>query len=48
MSKKLLEEIEMLLQGRINQILQNNEIQNHDKLPGLVEALKLIKEKSWK
>jgi hypothetical protein len=44
MSKQMLEEIEKLLQDRINQILLYNEVENHDKLPGLVESLKLIRE----
>jgi hypothetical protein len=44
--KRTIEEVEEILQKRINQILQNNEKENYDKLPGLVESLKLIKEHS--
>ncbi|WP_180994099.1 hypothetical protein [Bacillus sp. Marseille-P3661] len=44
MKKKLVKGVEKLLQDRINKILQNKEIENYDKLPGLVESLKLIKD----
>lgn len=38
------EVVEEFIQKRFNQILENNEMENFDKLPGLVEALKIIKE----
>lgn len=43
--QQTIELIEELLQSRINEILLNNEAEYFDKLPGLVESLKLIKEK---
>jgi hypothetical protein len=36
--------VEEFIQKRFNKILENNELENFDKLPGLVEALKMIKE----
>ena len=41
-----IEEISELLQKRINFILEQNEVENYDKLPGLVESLKLINERA--
>jgi hypothetical protein len=41
---RTLEIVEEFIQKRFNKILENNELENFDKLPGLVEALKLIKE----
>lgn len=38
--------VEEFIQKRFNSILEKNEIENYDKLPGLVEALKIIKEMS--
>lgn len=42
--RQTIELVEEILQSRINQILLNNEAEYFDKLPGLVESLKLIKE----
>lgn len=42
--QQTIELVEELLQSRINEILLKNEAEYFDKLPGLVESLKLIKE----
>lgn len=42
--QRTLEIVEEFIQKRFNKILENNELENFDKLPGLVEALKMIKE----
>ncbi|WP_169819107.1 hypothetical protein [Anaerobacillus arseniciselenatis] len=39
-----LEIVEEVIQRRFNEILEHNEKENFDKLPGLVESLKIIKE----
>ncbi|MCM3161509.1 MULTISPECIES: hypothetical protein [Bacillaceae] len=43
--RQTVELVEELLQSRINEILLKNEAEYFDKLPGLVEALKMIKER---
>lgn len=43
--QQTIELVEELLQSRINDILLKNEAEYFDKLPGLVESLKLIKER---
>lgn len=43
-SQQSYEIVEEFIQKRFNNILEKNEIENFDKLPGLVEALKIIKE----
>lgn len=42
--RQTIELVEEILQSRINEILLNNEAEYFDKLPGLVESLKLIRE----
>ncbi len=42
--QQTIELVEEFLQSRINEILLKSEAENFDKLPGLVESLKLIKE----
>lgn len=37
-----IEEAETRIQSRINEIINNNDKANYEKLPGLVEALKII------
>lgn len=39
-----IEVVEEFIQKRFNEILENSQKENFDKLPGLVEALKIIKE----
>ena len=39
-----LEIVEEIIQRRFNEILEHNEKENFDKLPGLIESLKIIKE----
>ena len=39
-----MEEAETKIQNRINEIIKNNDHVNFDKLPGLIEALKIIME----
>ncbi|MCT8138340.1 hypothetical protein H1D32_11615 [Anaerobacillus sp. CMMVII] len=43
-NQRVIEVVEEFIQKRFNKILENNEQENFDKLPGLVEALKIIKE----
>lgn len=43
-NQRTIKVVEEFIQRRFNKILENNEIENFDKLPGLVEALKIIKE----
>jgi hypothetical protein len=40
----LLSKAEEVIQKRINEILSSNDQVNFDKLPGLIESLKIIKE----
>jgi hypothetical protein len=37
-----IEEIETKIQHKINEIIKNNDQTNFEKLPGLIEALKII------
>ena len=37
-----IEEAETRIQNRINEIINNNDQTNYEKLPGLIEALKII------
>lgn len=37
-----IKEVEIRIQNRINDILKNNDQSNYEKLPGLIEALKII------
>ncbi|WP_181833107.1 hypothetical protein [Bacillus taeanensis] len=37
-----MEEAEEIIQKRVNEILKNNDTINFEKLPGLIEALKII------
>lgn len=43
-NQRTIKVVEEFIQRRFNKILENNEMENFDKLPGLVEALKIIKE----
>ncbi|WP_161568151.1 hypothetical protein [Anaerobacillus alkaliphilus] len=43
-NQRAIKVVEEFIQKRFNKILENNETENFDKLPGLVEALKIIKE----
>lgn len=43
-SDQLIQKAEEVIQKRINEILSKNDQVNFDKLPGLIESLKIIKE----